>query len=167
LIVRDGMAAPDSGPQGVFVGGYQPQINNAGQLVFFSSVLESPLANSLPGIFAYSVVGDYLWSIRAGDELEVADNDFRTVSNVQLPDGLSDFGVNTTDGHRSSLNDAGQLVFIAQFTDQSSGVFVATLPPATGLALVPEPTTAALLAVGAIALLACNRRRAGKERNRA
>jgi hypothetical protein len=69
----------------------------------------------------------------------VAPGDVRTVARIGF-----------TGYQHASLNDSGQLVFGLIFTDNSSGVFVTTVPEPSYLALIP------------LALLGTRRRRGGR-----
>jgi hypothetical protein len=83
-------------------------INSSGQIVF-RAMLDSPFDM---GIWATDKNGLLQLIVRSGDLLEVAPNDFRT---VRLLSG-------------EQINDLGQIAFMAEFTDRSSGLFVATIP---------------------------------------
>ena len=61
------------------------------------------------------------------------------------------------DGGASAFNDAGHVVFVAHFTDDTSAIFTA---------VVPEPASAAWVACCAAALLARRQRRAALPRAR-
>lgn len=162
-IVYEGMPVPGAPAGATFFdneGGLQPQINNAGQVVFHAQ-FDHGLAGAR-GIFAYSVLGDYLWSVKSGDEIEVADNDFRTVTGVALatPQRASTpLAGASQDGRPSALNDAGQLAFEAFFADQSHGVFVVQLPAVPNLTQVPEPSAWLLMLFGGLAVLGTARRK--------
>ena len=56
---------------------------------------------------------------RAGDQMEVAPDDFRTISELNFTSASGN-----NDGLSSGFNDLGQLVYWARFTDSSEGVFL-------------------------------------------
>ena len=99
------------------------------------------------GAWATDRAGNLLSIVRTGDLIDVEDdpaaNDLREVRSIWMasPSGGQD-------GRGSSLNNAGQLALLLDFTDGSSGVFVASV--------VPEP--ASLLAALAGLLLVVVRR---------
>jgi hypothetical protein len=70
---------------------------------------------------------------RAGDVIEVAPGDFRTIM------GSGSWGANAP-GNVNALNDLGQFAFRAEFTDGSQAILVS--PPVN----VPEPAAAVILA---------------------
>jgi hypothetical protein len=102
-------------------------INNIGQLAF-STLLSGPGIAGGPGgnnsaIFAYDPIQGLCLIARTADSFQVAPGDFRTIASIG---GIAQGG--GQDGRNNSLNDNGQLAFQLQFTDGSSGIFVATIP---------------------------------------
>jgi hypothetical protein len=86
------------------------------------------------GIFAENANGDLRLIARTGDQLNVSDDpltpDFRTIRDVDFEHYPSnELGIT------SGFNNLGQLVFVATFTDGTSGVFV------SNAVAVPEPLT--------------------------
>ncbi len=125
LVVRGGDPAPGTDDGVVFgISFGTPTLNGAGKVAFKNRIF-GPGVDSTndQGIWA-GAVGNLQLVVREGDELEVAPGDFRTVKSL-----LSSLftGSGNEDGRRSSFNDAGQVAFLAAFTDFSEGIFVATV----------------------------------------
>jgi hypothetical protein len=128
LVAYTGEAAPGMPDGVVFDGLGEPVISPSGLIAFNG----------------YTTAGDGIWAgepgalvsiVRTGDLLDVGGGDLRQVSLAEL-------------AREGALNDAGQLVFRAQFTDGGSGVF---------LAIVPEPTAVGVIATAGI--VGCIRRK--------
>jgi len=139
LIVREGAPAPGTAT-GVTFSDFNftfPILNNASQIAF-SGTLTGTTINSTndTGLWVTNPAGQLMLIAREGDLFEVAPGDLRIISSLSLV--TSSGG---QDGRSSSFNDFGQLAFLANFTNGSSGVFVAT---------VPEPSTLAFMALGAL-----------------
>lgn len=123
LIALQGQPTPAQGGQPVFGNLFNLLLNDLGQVVFVSDN-GLWLADPIQGL---SLIAE------AGDTIDVASGDTRTI-----------FGVAPND-----FNNQGQLTANVLFTDNSTGIFLIT---------VPEPTTATLL-MGAAFGLTINRRR--------
>lgn len=113
------------------------ELNAQGQAAFFVNLTTDPLINPVDNlvggtIYATDLEGNVQIIARTGDLFDVNDDplleDFRTLDQVTL----------------NGFNDRSELLFHATFTDGSSGLFVA---------LVPEPSSLALLGLGGLALL--------------
>jgi hypothetical protein len=120
LVARTGDQAPGT-PSGVnFSEFFGPALNAAGQTAFLATLTGSGVTGGNDrGFWATDANGATQLIAREGDLLEVAPGDFRTISL------LSFFGNSGNgDGRRSGFNDVGQLAFLADFTDGSSGIFV-------------------------------------------
>jgi len=119
--IADGNNAPAVLSIGYLASDYQGALvgNSLGEL----------LLPNQPGM----IVGADPWGhlsviARAGDSLEVAPGDFRTISTISY-----DTNTYMTGGGSTPLNDRGQVAFTAKFTDGSSGVFVSNaLVPLAG-----------------------------------
>jgi hypothetical protein len=113
VIAANGMAAPGTGDtfssllNGTFA------TNSLGQVVF------QAVAGGKSGIWAQDPSGALRLIVRAGDTVEIAPGDLRTIAGFD-PLYLS----NGSDGKSRSLNDAGQLVFNATFVGGGEGIFV-------------------------------------------
>jgi hypothetical protein len=142
LIVREGDQAPDL-PLGVLIDDLPlepPSLNNLGQLAFAATLrrhVGGVTADNDAAIWAQDRNGDLRLVIRKGDSIDVdngPDVDLRTVtSSLFLP------GSGNQDGTPNFFNDLGQLVFRAEFSDGSAGVFVwspFTIPEPASLHLV-------------------------------
>jgi hypothetical protein len=131
LVVREGDPAPGAGAGAVFgpmdLFAFRPIISDAGQTAFpiklrqgFGGVTE---ANDT-GYWAQDLSGNLHLLVREGDMLTVAPDDVRTIAT---------FGSNG-DARGFQFDELGNLMFLANFTDGSQGLFVASVP-------VPEPST--------------------------
>lgn len=99
-----------------------PSMNSRGQVVF-SAGLASTGGNA-DGIWATDRSGVLKLVTRVGAPIEVRPGDVRIVSEFELVD-RSGGG----DGKPRCINDRGEVVYTAEFTDGSAGVFVASLGP--------------------------------------
>src|SRR5262249_3118000 len=145
LIAREGAQAPGT-PDGVnFPGNFQdfgnPGLNDSGQTAFSAGLTGAGVdASNDNGIWATDRTGVLQLIVREGDVLEVAPGQFRTVATAFFrPHDL--FG--TSEG----FNNLGQVAFVANFTDGSSGIFV------SDAVAVPEPQSIAIAAIGAACLI--------------
>lgn len=135
LIVREGDAAPGI-DSGAVVGpidlhAYRPTLNNVGQSAFPLKLLQGVggvTVDNDTGYWAQDVTGALRLIIREGDQLTVAPGDIRTIAS---------FGLNG-DARSFRFDDLGNLMFRANFTDGSQGLFIANVP-------VPEPASWAIL----------------------
>jgi hypothetical protein len=157
LVARTGDHAPGTGDGVVFrslispiTGDLDLMLNAAGQTALVGQLAGSGINSSnLIGIWATDSHGALQLIARAGDQLEVAPGDFRTIGGLVLP--FTDSQSRSTgnaDGRPSAFNNRGQLAFRATFTDGTSGIFV------SNRVAIPEPSALALVAVGVVALLA-------------
>jgi hypothetical protein len=144
LVAREGNMAP--GTSDNFINFLGLSLNEPGQTAFVG-VLSDGFDR---GIWAENRSGVLTLIARRGDLLDVDDGpgtDFRTISDL-----IFTFGTGNGDGQRSGFNNLGQLAFVANFTDGSSGVFV------SNLAAIPEPSTLLLGALASMGLLMRRRR---------
>ena len=146
MVAREGDLAP--GPAGALRFFGHRVLNTHGQIAFYGSTLLTT------NLYAQDASGQLQHIVGPGDMLEVAPGDFRTVRGLPTNDVTS----GNADGRSTWFNDQGQLLFSVNFTDNSSGVFIAEM----GVLNVPEPATATL-AIISIGLLA----RAYRRRKRA
>ncbi len=139
LIVRAGDHAPGTDAGVRFKAFAVDSVLNGSGQIASRGLLTGPGVNATNqnGIWATDPNGQLKLIARTGDLFDVNDSplidDFRTISLIDL--------VNFSggeDGRASSFNDAGQLVLRLEFTDDTEGIFVAT---------VPEPGTVGLLAL--------------------
>ena len=110
---------PAPGTEGTFGGFYRdtPAINRFGQIAF-KNVLTN-VSNNGSSLWATDLDGNLTLIARNGQFLEVADGDGRTIASLNMLTFHGD-----DDGRPRSLNDLGQIVFQAGFTDGTSGVFL-------------------------------------------
>jgi hypothetical protein len=140
LVAAEGSQAPGV-PAGIlfddfFIDGVQgldgAAINAAGQ-VAFASRLVGPGISGLNdvGIWAEAPDGALNLVAREGDPFEVAPGDTRTIRELFFL-----VGSGNEDGRWTSFNNYSQLAFAADFTDGSSGVFVAAVPEPSGVGVL-------------------------------
>jgi hypothetical protein len=123
LVVRENDQAPDL-PAGVLFDVLgSPTVNADGRIAFLSDLRGTGVtASNNTALWAQDADGALRLIAREGSTLDVNDGpgaDLRTVAQFGF---WSDGG--GEDGQRTGLNDAGQLVFSAFFTDSTAGVFV-------------------------------------------
>jgi len=144
-IIRSGdVAIPGGAPDGsnaFFNSPSNIQINSRGQLAFLTTLTGvgvSPGLGNGSALFGADENGVTCLLARTGDLFEVAPGDLRQVSSIG--------GLNTSggqDGRAINLNGKGELVFQLDFSNGTSGIFVAT---------VPAPGAAALLGLGGLVM---------------
>jgi hypothetical protein len=143
LVARSGSQAPGA-PNGVNFESFNAIAFNAlGQTAFLASITSGEIFARDHGIWATDVNGTLRLIAQTGHMLEVAPSDFREINQLAFVGSSGN-----DDGHRTGFNNLGQLVFVASFTDGSSGVFV------SNLVAIPEPA-AVTLAFMALALANC------------
>lgn len=109
-------------------------LNSAGQLAFAATFTLGEVTDN-NGIWVFDSVTNSLELVAGtGSLIEVAPGDVRTVLNIGDIDDFDDSFSGGEDGRASYLADNGDVVFRAQFTDGSQGVFVAAMQN-------PEPGT--------------------------
>jgi hypothetical protein len=97
-----------------------PSLNSSGQVAFRADLIGSGVNSSNDkGIWATDWTGTLQLIARAGQQLEVAPGNFRTISDLNFTSASGN-----SDGLSSGFNNVGQLVFWARFTDNSEGVFL-------------------------------------------
>ncbi len=122
LVAREGNPAPgaDSGQRfGVL---RSPVFNGNGHTAFLSSISGVNINSTNDAGIWSNAMGQLSLVIREGDTLEVSSGDFRTVKDFAL---FSEGG--NEDGRVNSFNEKGTLAFVASFTDDSSGIFTASI----------------------------------------
>jgi hypothetical protein len=145
LVVREGSQAPGTPAGTVFfgfptIGTATPPTFNAAGAVAFTTLLrgDDVTASNDRGLWAQDDNGVLNLVLRKGDLFEVAAGDFRTISFISAIIAGGDEG-----GRSTFFNADGTLAFRLDFTDGTSGIFTAA---------VPEPSTFALLAIGAVGI---------------
>ncbi len=145
LIAREGDAAPGTGPGVDFSALGTPVLNGAGQIAFVGNLRGAGVDSSnIDGIWATDRDGFLKLIVRQGDLFDVNEDplidELRTLKSVNFV-SLSIVGSGNEDGRASGFNDLGQLVFRAEFTDGSSGIFV------SNIVAIPEPSSVLLLSL--------------------
>ena len=142
-VVREGQLAPGA-PAGFVFGDLatvRPVLNELGQFAFIADAQNAAGTVTRRGLWAWDPGLGLMKIAIQGESLTLAPGVTRTVSTVQ-----GNFDAAFT-GARS-LNDAGQLVFQATFTDDSQAILKTN---------VPEPAAALLLGCGGLLLMARQR----------
>ncbi len=115
-----------------------PLVNDAGSLAFFSNLTGTGVTSANnAAIWAEDTQGLLNLIARTGSSLEVLPGDLRTISALSL----------------EGFNDAGQVLYRANFTNGTSGLFL------SDLVVVPEPSTYVLTAGAAFSMLWFRRRK--------
>lgn len=130
MIFRTGDPAPGTEPGVVFMGDITtgPLINSHGQIAF-RALLNGPGITGLNdiGLWATDLAGHIKLIAREGDPFDVNPDPFveelKTIKSLIYADARE----TGNNGLSPSFNDAGQLAFRLNFTDGTSGIFVATL----------------------------------------
>jgi hypothetical protein len=144
LVVRQGGEAPGNEQGFVFGTFLEPSFNAAGQTAFMAAGYrlenEAVVENAF-GIWGQDRAGTLRLVARVGQNLEIGAGDEREIASLA-------FASNTggEDGKPRGLNDLGQIVFRAAFTDGSSGIFV------SDALTTPEPRCGAMLLLAVICL---------------
>jgi hypothetical protein len=145
LIARQGDQAPGQEPGFVFGVFLEPSLNAGGQVAFMASGfrnLDGAFVDSAFGIWGQDRGGRLRLVASVGDLLEVGPGDYREIASLMFASATGG-----EDGKARGLNDAGQIVFRATFTDATSGVFV------SNALITPEPPMSALFVLSAAYLL--------------
>lgn len=142
MLAREGQQAPGA-PQGVVFSRLHPSLgairtNNVGQMLFRASLAGLGVDDTNDqGLWFIDESGSWNLIVQEGDSLNVATDrfasDFRVVERLSI----------------SELNDQGQFSLYLYFTDNTEGIFFAT---------VPEPKVLVLMSLGG-ALVIVRRRR--------
>lgn len=124
LLARTGDPAPEGRFDSVFVNfPYPPAANRLGQIAFVGEVIgDNVPSGQRVGIWATDPEGQLRKVIQAGDTIEVAPGDVRTVLDVSF---LSQSG--GENGGARGFNDNSEIAFTARFTDLSYAAVIATL----------------------------------------
>ena len=119
LIARAGNQAPGA-PDGVrFLAFTDPILNDEGDVAFLATLVDQEGIFS-EGIFFKDAHAELELVVRTGDALEVNPGDLRTVRALLFGNaGEQDLNIR-------KMNDRSQLAFQASFSDDSTGIFLAT-----------------------------------------
>jgi hypothetical protein len=118
-----------------------PIINKNGQTAFLAGLDGSKVTDANDrAIVAQDVNGSLRLIALEGDLIEVAPGDARQISTLRfLGSGTEDFRELQTQSLNNGFNDRGEIIFVATFTDGTSGVFLSSL------VAIPEPATPMLI----------------------
>ena len=157
MVIRAGDRAPGT-PEGVvFRGGWMfddgarsLSLNDRGDLVFYAFLDGPGIDGSNNGGIWALAGGEVILLAREGDTIEVDPGVFATIAELSYDDVLGSASGMT---QRGCLNERGEVVFAAEFTDGIDRIVVAT---------IPDPASVLLLAAGVAATL--RRRRVRRPR---
>jgi len=126
VVVREDDTSPALAP-GEMIGDllWMPVVNAHGQVLFFSHVQDGSAFDAT--IWMRDTSGTLILIARASDPLEVSPGTFKNVYTIDVPTG--DYPSNIDSGQATAFNDRGEIVFLADFTDGSEGIFVARPEP--------------------------------------
>jgi hypothetical protein len=154
LIAREGDTAPGTTAQFGPLSDYQEStaLNARGQLAF-RATLSGPAVDfrNDNGIWAHDRSGVLRLILREGDVLDISGDPLAPA--LRIVESFTFLGgAGYLDGHSTGFNDQGQVVADVRFTNFESAVIV------FNAATIPEPTAAALAAVGVLGLGRLRRR---------
>ncbi|WP_020682825.1 DUF7453 family protein [Marinobacterium rhizophilum] len=125
-------AEPEPGGLGLFLGGGQgPSLNNQGQVVFRGLAAPPERPSGVWGMWGWDPGTGLHRIYLAGDSIEVAPDDVRTVANFITFSPFLSRASGNDDGRPSAFNDHGQVIFKLLFEDAHplrEGLFIARLP---------------------------------------
>ena len=118
--------------------------NGLGQIAFTGQFVPvgGSASNPMLGVFVYDPTRGLLPVALPGDIIEVQPGDLRKIAVA----GIIGFPTGGEDGTAKMLNENGELLFFARFTDGSNGLFV------SNLVAVPEPAGVILAVAGALCM---------------
>jgi hypothetical protein len=155
LIARQGDEAPGSEHGFVFGTFLEPSLNAAGQATFMAAgyqLEDGMIIDSAFGIWGQDRAGMLRLVARVGQKFEIGPGDYREIASLAF---TSKSGGD--DGRARGLNDLGQVVFHANFTDGSSGIFV------SDALTIPETHSGTLLLLAVVCLGLATRSRGRAE----
>ncbi|HWL94451.1 MAG TPA: choice-of-anchor tandem repeat NxxGxxAF-containing protein [Phycisphaerae bacterium] len=118
LVARTASHAPGT-PEGVNFNTFgKPCLNAQGRVAFAATVVGAGVSGTDGGIWVEYADGLHL-VVRVGDEIEVAEDDVRTVEIFSIAASSGGQG-----GDSTGFNDAGQVAFGVLFTDDTVATFV-------------------------------------------
>jgi hypothetical protein len=161
LIVREGDPAPDtpagvtfllSSPGSMISTGFPgTSFNDAGQVAMVMQLAGTGVtAAKDAALYLFDPAAGAIKIAREGDQFDVGGGDFHTIADFGII-----FNAGLNDDFTTGLANNGTLVFGLRFTDNTSGIFTATVP-------VPEPAALSLLAIAS--LVVCVRLRKRRSR---
>ena len=140
LVARTGDPVPGATAGTVFTGfGGNPVVNDLGQtaIIAFLSGPDVNFRNEI-GIYVQDQDGQLRAIARQGDQIDVDETDgqdLRTIRDLEVDLSYGTGTAGDVGGSPASLNDRGELVYRATFTDGSAGIIVSRL------VAIPEPTS--------------------------
>jgi hypothetical protein len=119
LIAHQGDTVPNTGARfGAFFRD-TPSLNRFDQMAFPATLTDLQSGANTGSLWATDLDGNLVMIARTGQDLEVGPGDVRTISSLLMIAKHGD-----DDGRPRSMNDLGQVVFSANFTNGTSGIFL-------------------------------------------
>ena len=150
-IVTDGSSVPGGPPEAqFFVQDWNTnfQLNRLGQVVVGTQFRTEDDPTIKLGLFVDDPILGFIPIALPGDLIQVKPGDIRQIAVA----GISNRPTGNQDGTQMTLNERGQILFLARFTDGTSGLFV------SNAVAVPESRTAFLAVAAILAMLIPNSR---------
>lgn len=144
LLAREGDAAPGIGGDAELANLALIGANDRGHALFYGRVRGEGIdeTNQSALWLTDDEAGELHLLVRAGDLIEVAPGDVRQIRSI--PTGVTAWEISGgDDGRPIILNDQGEVALRLSFTDESSGIFVISIPEPLAITLLPA--TALLL----------------------
>ena len=119
LIAHQGDTVPNTGARFGSFFRDTPSLNRFDQMAFPATLTDLQSGANSGSLWATDLDGNLVMIARSGEGLEVAPGDVRTISSLSMVAKQGD-----DDGRPRSMNDLGQVVFSANFTNGTSGIFL-------------------------------------------
>jgi len=150
LIARSGDAAPGVPDGATFVAFDDPMLSDTGQTAFIGYLAGLDVQGSpfVRGLWMADADGTLHTIVYTGQEIDVNPDplgeDLRTVLAVNINDASTSQGTAQDEIPNGGFNESGQFAFHLKFTNNTEGLFVAT---------IPEPGSLGLLGLSAALLI--------------
>ena len=145
VVAREGDAAPGTSAGVRYLRFDDPALDGLGRAAFVAGLTGTGVTDANDqALFAFDPALGTLLLAREGGVINIGGADLRTIA----PDGIS-FLAGRSDDDFGGFAEDGRLALSLRFTNGTSGVFTVA---------VPEPATAWLLALAAVAMLRCRAR---------
>lgn len=119
LIAHEGDTVPNTGARFGSFFRNTPSLNGFDQMAFPATLTDLQSGANTGSLWATDLDGNLVMIARSGQDLEVGPGDVRTISSLLMIANHGD-----DDGRPRSMNDLGQVVFSANFTNGTTGIFL-------------------------------------------